>query len=370
MRVCHPLLALALSAGVAVPVAAQQATPSQVTPSPPPEAPLFASHDLLHFRLESDFDAVFKERGATSHPHPAKLSYVDSTGAPVVLNIHVKTRGHFRLQQKTCEFPPLRLEFPKDAVKHTIFAGQSKLKLTVHCQDKKPRYEQQLLLEYLIYRSFNLLTDNSFQVRLAQFTYVDSAGKRDSLTRYAFFLEEDDRMAARLGGKVRNQKQIHDEVTEPNQMLLIWMFQYFIGNTDYSVWALHNIVLVQLPNQGLPMAVPYDFDWSGVVDAPYAHPDYRLPIHSVRDRLYRGYCRAPEELAPVLDLFNQKKEAIYDLYRNQEGLDPKMRDEALKYYDDFYKTINDKGDVRREFIDGCRKMGLLPGGLHTVAQPA
>jgi hypothetical protein len=370
MRLCHPMLALALSVGMAAPVAAQDSTSAPAAPSPAPTEPLFASHELLHFRLQSDYDAVFKERGQTSHPHPAILSYTDSTGAPVTLNIHIKTRGNFRLKKSTCEFPPLRLEFPKKAVEHTIFAGQSKLKLTVHCQDKKERYEQQLLLEYLIYRAFNVLTPNSFLVRLAQFTYVDSAGKRDSLTRYAFFLEENERMAERLGGKVRNQQHIHDEVTQPTPMMLIWMFQYFIGNTDYSVWALHNIVLVQQPDQGLPLAVPYDFDWSGVVNAPYARPDGRLPIRSVRDRLYRGYCRTPEEVTQVIALFNEKKEAIYDLYRNQEGLDPKMRDEALKYYDDFYKTINDEGSVKREFIEGCRSMGMGPNSRTAVGGPA
>ena len=366
MRPSPFLAALALSLGLPATGAAQQGTASATTP--PPEARLFASHDVLTFRLQADFGAVFKERGQQSTWHPATLSYADSAGAPVMLHVQVKTRGNFRLRKETCNFPPLHLAFPKGEVKHTLFAGQSKLKLTVHCQDKRERYEQDVLQEYLIYRAFNLLTENSFRVRLARFTYVDSAGKRDSLSRYAFFLEEDGRMANRLGGKVFPRTHVVDDATDSSQIALVWMFEYFVGNTDWSVWALHNIVLVLRPQRLWPLAVPYDFDWSGVVDAPYARPDERLGIRSVRDRLYRGYCRTAEELAPTLKLFDDQRDAIYNLYRTQQDLDPKMRDDALKYYDEFYKTIDDSKAVKRTFIDDCRKLGLGPGRVRAIAR--
>ncbi len=320
------------------------------------EQPLFASQDLLRFTLKADFGAVFKERADSSTPHPAKLTLTGPDGATTDLDVEIQTRGHFRLQRTTCNFPPLRVSFPKDEVKHTVFAGQRHLKLTVHCQDKRSGYEQSVLLEYLIYRTLNLLTDRSFRARLAHVTYVDAAGKRDTLTRYAFFIENDDRLAARLGGKVLEMKTVHDETTERQQMTLVAMFEYFLGNTDWSVWALHNIVLVLPPGSQEPFAIPYDFDWSGVIDAPYARPDYRLPIKSVRERLFRGYCRTKEELAPVFQLFNQKKDAIYALYRNQEGLNPKVRDDALKYYDEFYRTINDPKDVDWAFMRNCRRI--------------
>lgn len=320
------------------------------------EPPLFASHDPLRFTLEADWGAVFKERGDSSTPHPAKLTLTGDGGAATPLEVEVQTRGHFRLQRSTCNFPPIRVSVPKSGLKQTVFAGQRHLKLTVHCQDGRDRYEQSVLLEYLIYRSFNLLTERSFRARLAHVTYLDTAGKRDSLTRYAFFIENDDRMAARLNGKVLDLEHVHDETTERAQMTLVAVFEYFLGNTDWSVWALHNIVLVAPQASPEPFAVPYDFDWSGVIAAPYARPDVRLPIKSVRERLFRGYCRTQEELAPVFRLFNEKKDAIYALYREQEGLDPKVRDDVLKYYDAFYKTINSPRDVDWAFMRNCRKV--------------
>lgn len=320
------------------------------------EQPLFASHQPLRLTLQADFGAVFKERGDSSTPHPAKLTLTGGDGAGTELDVEVQTRGHFRLQRTTCSFPPLRVSFPKSGVKQTVFDGQRRLKLTVHCQDKRGGYEQSVLLEYLIYRVFNLLSDHSFRARLAQVTYVDAAAKRDTLTRYAFFIEDDDRMAARLGGKVLDMKNVHDETTERGQMTLVAVFEYFIGNTDWSVLAQHNIVLALPTGSQEPFAVPYDFDWSGVIDAPYARPDARLPIKSVRERLFRGYCRTAEELAPVFQSFTEKKDAIYALYRNQEGLDPKVRDEALEYYDEFYKTINNPRSVDWAFLRNCRRL--------------
>lgn len=368
------LWAASLAAAVALTRTASAAAPAillqDTSPAPGPAvAPLFASHEVLNFRLEADFGAVFKERGQESKEYPAKLSYPGADGAPVTLDIQISTRGNFRLQSRICGFPPLRLDFPKEGIENTLFAGQDKLKLTVHCQDKRAHYEQAVLLEYLIYRVFNLLTDQSFRARLARFTYVDAAGKRDTLTRYAFFIENDDRMAARLGGTVLDVKEVHDEATDREQMTRLAVFEYFIGNTDWSVWALHNIVLVVAPTSQVPIAVPYDFDWSGVISAPYAKPDYRLPIKSVRERLFRGYCRPEEELAPVFQVFNEKQDVIYDLYRNQEGLDPKVRDDVLKYYDEFYKTINDPRAVNREFIRSCRQ-AAAPASQPVGSRPA
>jgi len=349
MRRTPPVIvALALVAALAPAAAAQDAVAA-----PPPPAPLFASHEPLTLTVEADYGLIFKDRSQDSEYYPAKLTLAGADGAKTI-NIEIKTRGNFRLQSRICGFPPLRLNFPKDSAAGTPFEGQDKLKLTVHCQDKKPEYEQSVLVEHLLYRGFNLISDKSFLTRLARVTYVDAAAKRDTLTRWAFFVEDNDAMAARLGGTVADMTEIADENTDLDQIPLIWMYEYFIGNTDYSVYALHNIVLVAMPNTLFPMPVPYDFDWSGVISAPYAAPDVKLPIRTVRQRLYRGFCRTAEEVAPVLARFNEKKDAIYALYQNQPGLDEKTRTEALKYYDEFYKTINDPRAVQRDVIRSCR----------------
>ena len=57
-------------------------------------------------------------------------------------------------------------------------------------------------------------------------------------------------------------------------------FQYMIANTDFSTQFLHNIKAIQTKN-GRFIPIAYDFDMSGVVNAPYATFDEKLGIKSV-----------------------------------------------------------------------------------------
>jgi hypothetical protein len=310
-----------------------------------------ATEPPLELTLTTDLKAVVKERGKEHPYHRAVLGYVDSSGAPAALDIRVRTRGIFRLKPTTCSFPPLQLDLPKKAAAHTPFGARDKLKLVTYCRNRD-EYEQYVVQEYLIYRVYNLLTERSFRVRLARVTYADSAGREQPVTRYGFVLEDDRELATRVHATLVEQQGLLQQDIDPENMGLVGVFQYFIANTDWSVWGLHNVKLLRDSSSAL-YAVPYDFDWSGVIGTVYARPDARLPIQSVRQRLFRGACRTPEELAAVFARFQEKKEAIYALYRDEPALAPKTRDQALRYYDEFYKTIADPGAIKREFLQKC-----------------
>jgi hypothetical protein len=99
--------------------------------------------------------------------------------------------------------------------------------------------------------------------------------------------------------------------------------------------------------------VPYDFDWSGAVDTYYAVPDPRLPIKTVRERIYRGPCRTAEEMAPVFQQFVAKRDTIMALYRGLEGLDRDYVKETEKYFAEFYATIADPREWKRASERAC-----------------
>lgn len=343
------MLRITLAALTALGVTPSGSARPQADASPPPPGALFDTADPLAITLTADFNAIAKERGEQKHPHPGVLSYVTPAGDSVSLNVSLHTRGHYRL--RICQFPPLKIEFDKKENAHTLFAHQGNLKLVVQCRDNRA-YTNYLLEEYLIYRVYNLVTPMSFRVRLARVTYLDATARRSPETRYAFFLENDNRMAQRNRTHLLPTKGVGQAETERSQMGLVTVFEYLIGNTDWSVAALHNIVLIE-DTTGVISPVPYDFDWSGLISPPYAFPDSRLGIRTVRERLYRGYCRTPAELAPHFAAFNAVKDSIYALYRGQEGLEPGRVEDALGYYDEFYRTINDPRRMRRAFIDSC-----------------
>ncbi len=249
--------------------------------------------------------------------------------------------------------PPLRLNFKKKQVKKTVFAGQDKLKLVTHCKNKADAYEQYTLQEYLIYKTYNLLTDISFRVRLVRITYAETERKRKPVTKYGFLIEDEDRLAERLGGRNLETGVIHQERTDKEQASLLAVFQYMMGNTDWSVPAHHNIKFVFHNPQTPPLSIPYDFDMAGLINTPYAKPDPRLGIRTVSERIFRGYCRTEEAFDAIFAQFNAQQEATYGLFRDFPYLKQKYQKRALKYLEEFYETINKPRLVKREFLAAC-----------------
>ena len=301
------------------------------------------------------------------HDHPDKghaawrfatLTYTGDNGAAVTVPLRVRTRGIWRHQN--CDFPPLRLKFSGAASKHTIFHRLEKPKLINYCRDEDT-YEGYILKEYQLYRVYHLLTPASHAVRLLRMTYVDSASGKTRAVRYAFVEEDPAAMAQRLQGRLLKIKGATPDDLEPVHDATVGLFQYMIGNTDFSLSALHNAELFAAAD-GEYWPIVYDFDFAGAVNAKYATTDSRLNLRSVRDRRYRGYC-VPLDIYPrVFALFNAKKDSIYALYHDSIGklMSPNDVAETLRYFDDFYTTINDPQSVTEDITDSC--LGTKPTG--------
>jgi len=330
--------------GAGTPSSESAATAGQATP------PLFASSKPLILTVDVDLPALLKDKGDEKEEHPATVSYLDDAGATVSTPVDLRTRGNFRL--KHCKFPPIRFDFPKSMVGGTVFAGQNKLKLVTHCQSNA-NYEQNLLHEHAAYRIYNLVSDLSLRVRLAHITYRDTSGKEDPITRYAFFIEDVDDLAERAGMVYTDTLNVHPAHTEFKHTGVLDVFEYLIGNTDWSTYARHNIDLLR-NSEGVLFAVPFDFDWSGLVDASYARPNPQLSIKTVRERLYRGFCRPPEYVDLALQPFREQRNAIYAVFDSIPDIDPKRLKKTREYIDDFYKTIDNPKDLDREFVKKCR----------------
>ena len=313
------------------------------------QAPLFQDVAPLTLRLEGDFKVLFRDRGEQRAEHAALLRFSRGADSGSV-KVDLRTRGIFRL--KNCSFPPIRIDLPTGKVANTVFAGQDKLKLVTHCRGDR-LYERNLLKEYALYRAFNAVTDTSFRVRLAHVTYIDST-KADTTIRYAFLIESDRELGRRLGADIVEQHRVHDAVTDASYMTLVALFQYLIGNTDWSVWGQHNIAVFSDTATHKLFAIPYDYDFSGAVGAPYASPPAQLPIKTVRERLYRGYCQPDSILTGALARFRSAKDSIYAAVRAVPDLDDRDKRSMLSYFDEFFRTIENRTLIEREFVHRCR----------------
>jgi len=316
--------------------------------------PLFASHEPLVLTLKGDFKAVNRERNENSATRfPAALSI--GADSPVPMPVELGSRGHFRLRQGSCSWVPLRVHFRKNDVAGTVFEGQSSLKLVTHCRDNDD-FEQHVLREYLPYRIYGLVSPIAFRARLAKITYVDQAGK-PMTTRYGMFLEDDGDVAKRAMARSIDLPRIQFKDLEQDSLTTMAVFEFMIANTDVSILKLHNVKLM-VTEQRVISPVPYDFDFSGLVDTPYSNPDPKLGIASVRDRVYRGPCRTAAEFEPVLETFRAKKAGVLALFDSLPDLHPGYRKAARSYLEDFYTSI-DRSRVKRTLVDGCVRASTM-----------
>ena len=324
---------------------------TQDSTKPRPAPAFFRSQQPIEVTLTANIGKIRGDKRADPPWRPATITYKGDDGGIVNVPIRARTRGIWRL--KMCDFPPLRLNFKGETTRGTIFHKLDKPKLVSYCQDNDS-YERYILQEYQLYRIYGLLTPLAHRVRLLKFNYADSASGKIRAKRYGFIMEEPGALAARLGGKVMEQKGALPGDLDPFQDALFGVFQYFIGNTDFSISALHNVELF-FGTEGTVAPIAYDFDFAGAVNARYATPDEKLRIPNVRQRLFRGYCTGPEEYAKVFALFNEKKPEIYALYSDDVGklLDRGTVRETLRYFDEFYERINDRRAVKNDIIGSC-----------------
>ena len=328
-------------------MASAQGAAKKVAPDPA----FFESQDPVEVTLTANIGKLRGDKGADPPWRAAAISYKGPDGNTVTVPLKARSRGIWRL--KMCDFPPLRLNFSGETSKGSIFQKLDKPKLVSYCQDIDD-YEQYILQEFQLYRIYQLLTPVSHRARLLKLTYADSGSGKVRAKRYGFIIEEPNALAARLGGKVVEQKGALPGDLEPYHDALQGVFQYMVGNTDFSVSALHNVELF-FREDGTVLPIAYDFDFAGAVNARYATPDPKLNIPNVRQRLFRGYCTDADSYAKVFALFKEKKAEIYALYSDEIGklMNRGTVRETLRYFDEFYKTINDPRSARRSIIKSC-----------------
>ena len=312
----------------------------------------FQEESVVETTLEMDMkDLLGKKQKDRFLPATITLKFAD--GTTVTQKIEASVRGNFR--RETCYMPGLKLNFKKDST--GPLAKFKELKLSNGC-NIGDEAGQLAVKEFLVYKIYNLLTEKSLRVRPVKINFVDVAGKRKPYTQFGFFMEDVDDMAKRSGMIEVEGVVFNTEITDRDQMTLVTLFEYMIGNTDWSVPSYHNVKLIgpKDNNSVKPFVVAYDFDICGFVDPPYATISELLQdrISDVKERLNRGFPREMEELKATIKLYNDKKEQILNLIRNNEYLSSKVKSTATNYINEFYKIINNDRDVKKIFVEGGR----------------
>jgi len=317
------------------------------------EKDLFDADEIFEISLKGNIRELLNDRSEKPKYHSINLFYKESDGSEINIPVQMKTRGHFRKLKENCTYPPLLINFTQNSLHSTtIFKEQLKLKLVMPCEG-----DDYIVREWLAYKLYNLVTPQSFRVRLVKVKLEDSKNKKPINSFYGLLLEEEQQMAARNKATITMQK-LKPYQTQQDAFLRMAIFEYLIGNTDWSVEYLQNIKLIKTASSSLPVTVPYDFDHSGIVNAPYARPAEELLLRSVLERRYRGYCVTDLKIfEPIIALYNKLKKDIYDLYTNCTYLESRSNKATIKFLDEFYATINTQKVWQKEFAYPCDKNG-------------
>lgn len=314
---------------------------------------LFGTDELLDITLKGNLKGLLNDRSGVSKDFPFVLSYLKEDSSITEMPVHIKTRGHFRRLKENCDFPPLLIQFAINGPQqNSVFRDQHKLKLVMPCTG-----DEYVIREWLAYKIYNLVTTFSFRAKLVKVKLEDEKNKKSIAPFFGILLEEEKQMAKRNNAVVI-EKKMQPQQIKTDAFFKMSVFQYLIGNTDWSIQYQQNIKLVTQDSGNTIIAVPYDFDHSGLVNAPYAHPAEELLMRSVRERRYRGYCvQDLKKYDEVLAEYNGLKNELYSLFINSALLDQKYLRSTSQWLDDFYKTINNPKAWQKDFAYPCDKNG-------------
>ena len=313
----------------------------------------FTVNNPFHFTLYTSFDKWI-EQYDTEKYIPAKIHYLDSYGDTLVKKVKVRSRGIYR--KRNCEMPPIKIKFSDDDYGIELLDELGAVKLVNYCQFNVAD-EQYLLKEFLCYKIYETLTDYSFKTYFLKIDFINTDSVDDHFTNYAFLIENPDDLAKREDSELIMTRHLAYEELNSYYEGLFALFQFMIGNSDFYVANQHNLKILREEGnlKSPPILVPYDFDFSGLVNAHYARPSSSVRIKTVRDRTYLGSCRDEAELQKLIQLFLEKKEEILVLVSGNPLLQKEHKEDVLNYIGDFYTIIEDEHLIKKYIHRKCWK---------------
>jgi hypothetical protein len=312
--------------------------------------PLFKSHEPLHIRATGSIKSIKKNSNDSTFA-TGKFEF-EENGKWTTVNINTRTRGNWRL--RNCYFAPLKIEFKKKDVQGTLFDGNKSLKVVFPCLNSSDK-NSLVHREYLTYRLYEILSPYFFNTRLATLHLTEVSRKKPREMDLLVFLVEDNSLVAkRTNTKVVKKKGIHPSAFDEMQSVRNDFFQYMIGNADWSAVEQHNSNTLYASSKFIPLS--YDFDMSGLVNAPYAHTNApTLGTGDPRERVYRGFCKSEEAMQKVRQEFLDKEAAVHAAIDAEPGeLSSYDIKDMHGYVNEFFDILRNDDSFQNAIVKQCR----------------
>jgi hypothetical protein len=297
---------------------------------------VMSQRDELAITLIFDVQEIIDHR-KNDKKYPAILTFYDKRGVLQNWKIEVEARGVFR-RYNCPEMPPLKLNFKKSDLKKRGLSKFDDFKIVTHCIEDYESAKAVVLKEYLAYKFYNSITENSFRVQLLKINYIDS---KTGMIRehYGFIIEDFALLRDRIGAE-KCEKPLGISKTGINreEYKKLALFQYMIGNSDWSLKQVRNVKVMLL--DGKYVVIPYDFDFAGLVLAPYARVNADYGLTKLRQRVYLGYEEDLEDMKAVKKRFKKRKGRFKRTTKYFSPLPKAHQESVLSYLRSFYKNLD------------------------------
>lgn len=312
---------------------------------------LFGESDPMNITLTFDIKKYQREKYKGEYM-PVHFHYQLNDTLNLEKEMRLKARGMFR--RNHCSLAPFWLDIKKADLRTGELEGVDRIKIVTHCKGGQS-YEEYVLKEFLCYKIYNIISPVSFRVRLVRMTYVDT-GRNNKVTEgWAFMIEPQEMLAKRLDAVEIKRDDLSTSLLRPWEMDILAVFQFMIGNVDYSIFGSQNIKFLGMPGYGSAgySPVPYDFDYTGLVDTYYAIPSEFTGINSVRDRCYLGPCREENSYEAAIKHVQHLREEILRMIRDFEYLDEKQKNSVVDYLEEYFELAENPRSLISSFQRTC-----------------
>lgn len=332
------LLALAT---ILLPIQVLQGQPSDTLAAQKSIFDLLPEDQIAEVIITTDYKQLEANR-KTDEYQPGHIQFKVKKNIVLDMDMKIKCRGKFRRMK--CDFPPLKLKFKKKDLREQGLSEVNELKLVTHCLNDRAKSRELVIREYLIYKLYSIISNYSFRVHLVKVRYAGQKKRLARIKHYSILLEDGEDLADRYNAEKFETMGVSPDSLHRFQEIATSLFQYMISNVDYSYTMCRNVELIRLPD-GPIVCVPYDFDFSCIVKAPYARPNGQLGQKSICDRVYMGFPRPFEEVDPVLRYYEKKQGELIDYVHTFRLLPEESRKEIIDYINSFYQEIKDRDHI-------------------------
>ncbi len=288
--------------------------------------------------IETDLDSIINHRSRNTY-QPAFFSHADIHGNIIKHDIRIRPRGKFR--RRVCDFPMVKIDFSKKDLKERKYKKFDDYKLVTHCMNTMDDSFESVAREYLAYKLYNILSPDSYEVQFLFITYVDSKEVVPAFQHFGFIIEDTAELADRIKGEFRKDVDgLKLDSLNTVQHDFVALYQYMIGNTDWRATPIsRNVKVFKKEGEMDYELVPFDFDFSGLVAAPYAVPNSSLGQRTVRHRIFQGTKKIADLDKATRFSFLEKKKKILKYVKRFSLLSKASRKDITSFLEFFFKEL-------------------------------